>query len=132
MFKLIFGAVLAGAVAAYAGVLYLELPAGYDAEMVLNPTDEERAMLRGFVFDELAKLDNDYTCRIVVLTKNGKPVFGPPRLSEEKDIESKPTLGHVHFHRGYGFSDKKWDAAVWHLHEVGQPEKDGVAAWKAY
>jgi hypothetical protein len=79
-------------------------------------------MLRGFVFDELAKLDNDYTCRIVVLTKNGKPVFGPPRLSEEKDIESKPTLGHVHFHRGYGFSDKKWDDVWWHLHWVGEEQ----------
>jgi hypothetical protein len=46
MRKLIWVAVLAAATAAYGGVLYLELPASYDAEMVYHPTGQDRADIR--------------------------------------------------------------------------------------
>jgi len=36
-----------------ATVLKLELPAEYEAEIVLHPTDEDRTEIRDFIFDEL-------------------------------------------------------------------------------
>jgi hypothetical protein len=40
MFKFTFAVVLTAATTALAGVLYLELPRAYDADMVYHPTDE--------------------------------------------------------------------------------------------
>ncbi len=126
MFKLTFAVVITTATTALAGVLYLELPPSYDAEMVYHPTDEDLTKLHDFVSYELGKLDNEYTCRVIILTKNGKPVLRDFGQQRQQDIETKPTLAHVHFNRGSGWSDKKWDDLWYHLHWVGAPNYYGV------
>ncbi|MGD8719782.1 MAG: hypothetical protein PVH29_13290 [Candidatus Zixiibacteriota bacterium] len=74
MRSIILGVVLLAASAAYGGVLYLELPPAYDAEMVEHPTDDDLTALRDFAREELGKLNNAHTCRVVIFTKDGTPV----------------------------------------------------------
>ncbi len=114
------GIAIVAVTAAWAGEIYLELPANFDAEMVYHPTDADRRALAEFTFSALADLDNSYTVRIVRFTKDGKPISRD--YGQGKDMEAPPTLADVHFLRSWGFSDKQWNDLWYHLHWKGEEQ----------
>jgi len=72
--------------------------------MVATPTEEDEAKLKDFMFDELAKLNNDYADRVVIFTKDGVPLFKRRKVTETDGVP--------------GWDERTWADALWHLHEV--------------
>ena len=58
-----------------ATVLKVELPAGYEADMVLAPAPGDDAKLTDLFFDKLATLKEPDGIYVVVFTKNGEIIY---------------------------------------------------------
>ena len=101
--------------AAYAGLLYLELPVEYPASMVENATPEDEAALLELVKNKLKSLNNEYADRVVILTKDGEAVY----KREDGETDGGPYLGDIDFVRGSGWIDRLWADVQWHLYEGG-------------
>jgi hypothetical protein len=101
--------------AAYAGLLYLELPPEYPASMVENATPEDEAILLELIKSKLATLNNEYADRVVILTKDGEAVY----RRENGETDGGPYLGDIDFVRGSGWIDRVWADVEWHLYEAG-------------
>ncbi|UCH78475.1 MAG: T9SS type A sorting domain-containing protein [Candidatus Coatesbacteria bacterium] len=114
-----FKAILAGSLltsaTAYAGLLYVELPPEYPASMVENPSAEDGALLLDFIEAELAKSNNKYADRVVILTKEGEALYN---REVEYDFGG-PHFGDINFIRGDNWDDRVWADVEWHLYEAG-------------
>jgi hypothetical protein len=111
---------LAVAVPAGATVLRLELPVDYGADMVLDPAPGDDVRLRGFFFEELAKLKEPNGMYVIVYTKDGQPLY---RNAPPKGVDDDPPyFGELEFVRGAmgdpGWTDRTWADVLWHLYEV--------------
>jgi hypothetical protein len=127
-------AFFATATTAAAGVFEIEVPADLAREDVLNPTPAVKARLEVLLRDELAKHPAEANCAPSAFTKDGEIIYADV-AREGMDDWSDNRLTFVPADTAenrFLWYPGSWDAAVWHLHEVGQPEKDGVAAGTLY
>jgi hypothetical protein len=121
----------ATATTAAAGVFEIEVPADLTREDVLNPTAAVKARLEALMREEVAKHPAEANCAPVGFTKDGELIY-PEVGREAMDDWSDNGLTFIPAPTGenrflWPEFEGSWEAAVWHLHEVGRPEKDGVA-----
>ena len=111
---------------AFGGYFKVEVPAYLEAEDVLNATDSVKAELDSLLREEIARYPAEVNNAAVVFTKNGELIY-PEVERTETDGWSDNRLG---FHAAGEFLNRpgSWDAAYWHLREVGQPDYNGVYA----
>jgi len=129
-------AFLATATTAAAGVFEIEVPADLAREDVLNPTPAVKARLEALFREELAKHPAEANCAASAFTKDGEIIYADV-AREAMDDWSDNRLTFLPAPTGenrflWPEFEGSWDAAVWHLHEVGQPEEDGVWAGTLY
>jgi hypothetical protein len=120
----------ATATTAAAGVFEIEVPADLTREDVLNPTAAVKARLEALMREEVAKHPAEANCAPVGFTKDGELIY-PEVGREAMDDWSDNGLTFIPAPTGenrflWPEFEGSWEAAVWHLHEVGRPEKDGV------
>ena len=106
-----------------AGFLEVEVPAGVTAEDALNPTPELRATLEGLISESVAAHPSSAEFGVVVLTKNGETIIEPKTEDvdgwEENRLGFEPAFTPENEFLWPG-NEGSWDAARWHLREVGQ------------
>ena len=109
---------------AFGGYFEVEVPAYLEAADVLNPTDSVKAELDALLREEITNHPAEVNNAAVVFTKNGEFIY-PEVERTETDGWSEDRLI---FHPAGEFSNQpgSWDAAHWHLREVGQPNYNGV------
>jgi hypothetical protein len=122
---------LAIAATAAAGVFEIEVPADLAREDVLNPKPAVKARLGALYREELAKHPAEANCAPSAFTKDGEIICADV-AREAMDDWSDNRLTFVPAETAenrflWPGNEGSWEAAVWHLHEAGQPEKDGVA-----
>jgi hypothetical protein len=117
---------LAFVTSSFAGILTVEVPADVGREDVLNPTDEMSARLKALMHEAVRENPAAAEFGPVAFTKNGELIL--------PDVERDDTDGWDENRLGFEptglFNDYpgSWDAAYWHLREVGQPYYNGVYA----
>ena len=124
-------AFLATATTAAAGVFEIEVPADLAREDVLNLTPALTARLEALMREEIAKHPAEANCGPVGFTKDGELIY-PEVEREAMDDWADNRLTFLPADTAenrflWPGNEGSWEAAVWHLHEAGQPEKDGVA-----
>lgn len=109
---------LAAAVTVWGGVFKIEVPADVEREDVLNPSTETKDRLDVLLREELTKNLGAVEFGPVAFTKNGE-IIAPDVERDGTDAWSDNRLG---FHAAGEFLNQpgSWDAAHWHLREVGR------------
>ena len=129
-------AFLATATTAAAGVFEIEVPADLAREDVLNPTPAVKARLEALFRDELAEHPAEANCAPSAFTKDGEIIYAYVEREAMDDwADNQLTFIPADTAENrflWPGNEGSWDAAVWHLHEVGQPEEDGVWAGTLY
>lgn len=121
---LIISAAVALGASVRAEIFKVEIPAELTREDVLNPTPEVAARLDGLLRAHISQYPAWANCGAVGFTKDGELIYGAVEWAgkdnwEDNRITFEPA-GEFLNHPG------SWEAAEWHLHEVGQPEYNGV------
>jgi hypothetical protein len=98
------------AVNVYGGILYLEVPEDVTAEMVRNPSAEDEAVIENFVISEVNKVDKGWADRVVILTKEGEPLYRENESDYTADTRDDQELyyGEIELLRGADWSNEQW------------------------
>ena len=117
---------LAAAATVWGGVFKVEIPPDLEREDVLNPNPEVGARLEALLREEISKNKAAADLGPVAFTKDGEIIT----RDVEREYDDEWSDNRLGFEPAGLFDDYpgSWDAALWHLREVGQPEYNGVYA----
>ncbi|MGD8719783.1 MAG: hypothetical protein PVH29_13295, partial [Candidatus Zixiibacteriota bacterium] len=114
----------------FAGILTVEVPADVGREDILNPTDEMTTRLKALMHEAVRENPAAAEFGPVAFTKNGELILPDVEPTETDDwsenrltFEPAETPENMFLWPEY---EGSWDAAYWHLREVGQPDYNGV------